>query len=193
MARPPPKSTPGQWALKSSRQKRASMNFLRGGMKPRADGIAAPVAAGETGAVASVVCFAFAAPDDAAPVEAVAAAPCADACDDTAEGFFVAALSCEEAAEAEEPGAAVAFDAAALAVGAALFAAPFCVGAAAADDVATAGADLAAFSVPAGDGEVAGSAAAAAGFIPVAGFAAFAAVPEPEGAAAVAVAAFTAC
>jgi hypothetical protein len=125
-------------------------------------------------------------------VEAAAAAPCADVCDEVVEDFFfVAALSCEEAAEAEEPGAAVAFDAAALSVGAALFAAPFCVGAAAADDVAPAGADLAAFSVSAGDGEFA--AAAAAGFVTVAGFAAFAAVPEPEGAAAVVVAAFTAC
>lgn len=76
MARPPPKSTPGQWALKTSRQKRASMNFLRGGMKPRADGIAASVSAGAAGAVASVaVGFVFEALIAAAPVEPAAAAP----------------------------------------------------------------------------------------------------------------------
>src|SRR5262249_27927070 len=33
MARPAPTSTPGQQARKSSRQDRASINFLRGGMK----------------------------------------------------------------------------------------------------------------------------------------------------------------
>ena len=109
--------------------------------------------------------------------------------------FFVAASPCEEAAEAEELSAALAFDAGALCeADAVAFAAPFCVGGAApADDAAATGADLAVFSVSAGPDEVAGSDAAAAGFVSVAGFAAFAAVPEPEGAAAVVVAGFTAC
>lgn len=105
------------------------------------------------------------------------------------------AFPCEETVEADESDAALAFDAGALCeADAVAFAAPFCVdGAALADDVEPAGADLAAFSVSAGPDEVAGSAAAAAGFVSIAGFAAFAAAPELESAAAVAVTAFTAC
>ncbi len=167
------------------------MNFLRGGMKPETDGIAAPVSTGATGAAAAVASgFTFEAPAAGVLAEPAVAAPadCAAACDDAVEAFFVATLSCEEA-EAEEPGATLAFDAAALSVGVAVLAAPFCVGATLADDAEPAGADLAAFSVSVGDD----AAAAAAGFVSVAGFAAVAAVPETEGAVAVAVAAFTAC
>lgn len=194
MARPPPKSTPGQWALKSSRQKRASMIFLRGGMKPRACGEPAAVSAEATGAVACVAAgLLLEAPAASAP-DAAAPDVCAAAFKDAVKAFFLAAFASKAAGAGEEPCAAFAFDwGAPCPVEVAASAVPLDVGVAAADDAEPSGVDLTALSVPAGDGEVAGSAAAAAGLVSVAGFAAVAAVPEPEGGVAVAITAFTAC
>jgi hypothetical protein len=186
MARPSPTSTPGQWALKSSRQKRAMMSFLRGGMNPRAGGVAAALVAAEAAVSAPRVMvgfvFAVAAPVDPAPCDATVADVVAD--------FFAAALADEEPVPAEEPCVdfMLADGAFSVPVGAAF--AVLSDAAAAEDDAEPAGVD---FSASAGDDAVAGAAAVAAGFASAAGFDAVCAVPELAGGVAVAITAFTAC
>jgi hypothetical protein len=184
MARPPPTSTPGQWALKSSWQKRAMMSFLRGGMKPRTGNAAALVAAeADVSApwVAIGFVFAAAAPADSAPCDATVEA--------VAEDFFVTAFPDDEPGPAEEPCVDFAVVDGALSVPAG---GAFAVlrAAAADDDAESAEVE---FSVVAGGDDVAGAAAVAAGLVSVAGFDAVCAVLELAGGVAVAITAFTAC
>jgi hypothetical protein len=170
--------------LKSSRQKRAMTSFLRGGMKPRADGVAAFVTAeAAISAPCVVVGFVFevAAPVDPDPCDATVA--------DVVEDFLVAVFPDDEPVPAEEPCMVFAAVDGALLVAVSAAFAVLC-DAAADDDPESAGVEL---SASAGGDEVADAAAVAAGLVSVAGFDAVCAVPELEGGVAVVVTALTAC
>jgi hypothetical protein len=164
--------------LKSSRQKRAIMIFLRRGIKPRAGGGAAAF-----GSAPCVVGFIFA---------ATAPAP-SDVCDATVEAvvedFFATAFPDDEPVPAEELCVVFAAVDAALSVAVGAAFTVLC-DAAADDDPESVGTEL---SASAGGDEVAGAAAVASGLVSVAGFDAVCVVPELEGGVAVAITAFTAC